>query len=175
MYKFVPSLQSCMTQSQGISSWLHVFNNLSKDWCWGRWPFQWYIIHHQCGLCPLQWWEWCGSMNIYSWANVGGTRVVSPGTHRHTHTDRCDRWWHWCSAAVTSLTASIFVEIRLGQKPEAEPEGQWEMFKQLYYIQDLYQPTNQSVSEKRSTLVAQVLKTQEDQANSSIWLFLINT
>lgn len=78
------SLQSCMTQFQGISSWLLVFNNLSKDWCWGRWPFQWYIIHHQCGLCPLQWWEWCGSMNIYSSANVGLTRLVSRATHTCT-------------------------------------------------------------------------------------------
>lgn len=84
------SLQSCMTQFQGISSWLLVFNNLSKDWCWGRWPFQWYIIHHQCGLCPLQWWEWCGSMNIYSSANVGLTRLVSWATHTHTCTHV---WW----------------------------------------------------------------------------------
>lgn len=91
--EFTPSFQSCMTQYQGISSWLPMFNNLSKDWCWGRWPFQWYIIHHQCGLCPLQWWEWCGSMNIYSQANVGGTRLVSWATHSHAHTHARTHVW----------------------------------------------------------------------------------
>lgn len=103
--RWCTSLQSCMTQFQEISSWLLVFNNLSKDWCWGRWPFQWYIIHHQCGLCPLQWWEWCGSMNIYSSANVGLTRLVSRATH--TRALMCDGWWHQCPAAGTSLTAQL--------------------------------------------------------------------
>lgn len=153
MYKFTPSLQSCITQFQGISSWLLVFNNLSKDWCWGRWPFQWYIIHHQCGLCPLQWWEWCGSMNIYSWP-MWEEPGWSVGQHTHvcTHTLMCDRWWHQCPGAVTSLTASILVEIRLGQKPKAEPEkGHWDKFNNFITVGwNTHRSINQSVDEKRS-------------------------
>lgn len=37
--------------------------------------FNGYIIHHQYVLCPLQWWAWSESMNIYSWSNIGGSEV----------------------------------------------------------------------------------------------------
>lgn len=171
---------------RGISSRLLVFNNLSKDWCWGRWPFQWYIIHHQCGLCPLQWWEWCGSMNIYSWSNVGVTRLVSRATHTHTCTHTraraliCEGRWHRCPAAVTSLTASIFVEMR--QKPNADPEkGDQEKFnsfiKVMLNTNKLTNPSiNQTINENRSKIVWNHKETRSTgEIQDNIWLFLISS